>query len=151
MASVNIKTNLSSVVGNIQRKIKEATDKEYLLRPICFDVIDLITKRIHIDGKNSAGSNIGSYSSSYLKVRQKFNRKEGDKVVVSLTRQLENDYSVIATQNGYGVGFNNIINKKKVDWVEEKKGKIFGLTSDELSYVKGAAEDLINAKLNEPE
>lgn len=147
MASIRVNTNINSVIGNITEKIKVATNPEYLLRPICFDIIELLSKRIHIDGKNSSGAEIGKYSSSYLKLRERNNRTEGRKVVISLTRQLENDYAVIATDKGYGVGFNNRINREKVNWVQDKYGRIFGLTTDELNYVRLYAEDLINAAL----
>lgn len=148
---VTIKLNIQPVVDLIQTKISRLKDKEYLLRPVAFDVIDLMTKRIHIDGVASDAGPIGTYSSSYLKYsRPKFNRSKDPKVIVSLTRQLENDWSVIATTNGYGIGFKNIFNYKKARWVESVKGKaIFDLSSNEREYVTKKVNALVNAAINE--
>ena len=37
---------------------------------------------------------------------------------MSLTRNMENDFQVIATDTGYGLGFNNPDNVKKADWLQ---------------------------------
>ncbi len=53
-------------------------------------------QRIHKDGLAADGNAIGSYSSGYLNYR-KNNKRGGDtKIIVSLTRQLENDRSVLS-------------------------------------------------------
>lgn len=148
---VTIKLNIQPVVDLIQSKISRLKDKEYLLRPVAFDVIDLMTKRIHIGGVASDGAPIGTYSSSYLKyTRPKFNRSKEPKIIVSLTRQLENDWSVIATTNGYGIGFKNIFNYKKARWVEAiKKKAIFDLSVSEREYITKKVNELVNAAINE--
>lgn len=145
MASVNIKTNIGEVTKAVREKLLKLSDKEFLLRPISFDVIDLMTKRIHIDGKDAGDQPIGVYSKSYLKLRQeKFSRKSDAKIIVSLTRQLENDWSVIATEKGYGVGFTNLFNLQKARWVEASKAKeIFSLSSSEQEYVSERIGELI--------
>lgn len=149
MASIRIKTNIDQVVSNITSKLQTATNPEYLLRPICFDVIDLMTNRIHKEGKASDEGLIGTYKLSYLKLRErKYNRSSDPKIIVSLTRQLENDWAVIATPKGYGVGFNNPFNLQKARWVEEqKKKKIFSLAASESTHVRELASELINQAL----
>lgn len=134
---MRIQTNIGQVAKAIAEKLKILKDPEYLLRPVALGLIDKMTQRIHVDGKASDGGEIGQYSNSYLKARQRkpYNRTADRKIIVSLTRQLENDWSVIATQRGYGIGFKNSFNLDKLRWVEEGKGKKIGdLTADEEKY-----------------
>lgn len=142
MASITITTNLSGVMAEIKRQLETVRSKEYLLRPVAQEQIRLMHRRIHEEGKASDGMEIGKYSEGYMKIREeKYNRKPDKKVIISLTRQLENDYAVIDTPAGYGVGFNNKFNFDKSKWVQENYGKkIFDMTPKELQ----AAIDFIN-------
>lgn len=150
MASIKIKTNIANVVTDLNDRLKKLTDKDYLLRPVCFDLIDLMTKRIHLDGIGSDGDQIGTYSSGYLKLRQQeYQRSADPKVIVSLTRQLQNDWSVIATANGYAIGFLNAFNLQKARWVEVQKGRIFDLTTGEREYATERLNELTNEALND--
>lgn len=81
--------------------------------------------------------------------RPKYNRTADTKVVISLTRQMENDFSVIATEKGYGLGYKNIENAKKVGYVETTYNrKIFGLTASEKEKVKKVAREFVKQKLS---
>lgn len=147
MATISVNTNIAEITEKLRNKLGKLKDKEYLLRPVCFDLIELMKLRIHEKGNSAAGTQIGTYSNRYLKLRQtKYNRSSDTKVIVSLTRQLENDWSVIATERGYGVGFKNKFNLQKARWVEEiKEVSIFALTKQENKY----ASDLISQLVNE--
>lgn len=140
-----IKTNIGEVNERIEGKLKKLGDKEYIPRILSFDLIDLMTKRIHVDGLAADESQIGGYNSQYLKLRQsKFSRSTDKKIIVSLTRQLENDWSVIATNSGYGIGFLNPLNFQKARWVEENKDKkIFNLSPTEQQYVNDTVTQLV--------
>lgn len=140
MAKITVNTNIAEVTGRIREKLNKLKDKEYILRPVCFDLIELMKKRIHEDGLNASNTAIGTYSNAYMRERKKHQRSDDRKVIVSLTRQLENDWSVIATSRGYGIGFKNPFNLQKARWVEVQKGVIFSLTAGENKY----ASDLIN-------
>lgn len=144
MASIQIKTNLGEVIGDVSGRLAVLENPDYLLRPVCFDLIDLMTKRIHENGIASDGSPIGTYNNAYLKLREKkYSRTADKKVIVSLTRQLENDWSVIPTTNGYGIGFKNSLNFDKAGWVEEQKDKvIFSLSTAEEAYAFQRFTDL---------
>jgi len=137
---------LSQFVVQLQGKLEVLKNREYLLRPVAFGVIDLIQKRIHIDGKASDGNAIGTYSSAYVRgLRKKNNRGSSTKVIISLTRQLENNYAVIATPKGYGIGFLNAFDYNKSQWVEATYGKpIFALTTEEHQYALDYITDLVN-------
>lgn len=180
---VTIKLNITPVVNLLQAKLGKLADKEYLLRPVAFDVIDLMTKRIHIDGIASDGNQIGQYSKGYLalrsgvfqnsdrfkkgtqkgnvknagnhskgasegKARPSYHRGTDPKVIISLTRQLENDYNIIATQRGYGIGFLNPLNYKKSQWVQATyKKKIFNLTVSEYQFAINKVNELTTQAL----
>jgi len=82
-------------------------------------------------------------------LRPNYNRSSDTKVIVSLTRQLENDYQVIATQRGYAIGFNNSLNFDKSQWVEANQKKIiFNTTAEEKDYILERAVELVNDAIN---
>lgn len=165
--AMKIQTNIGQVTKEIAERLKVLKDPDYLLRPVAFGLIDKMTQRIHIDGKASDDTEIGQYSNSYMKLRtgsfktdkisrgpnkgqarEKYNRTSDTKVIVSLTRQLENDWSVIAVDKGYGVGFKNSFNLEKLRWVEENKGKKIGdLTPDEEKYTVDYINELVSEAL----
>lgn len=147
---MTIKSNIKVVTGRIKQQLEKLKDKEYLLRPVAIEVIPLMTERIHQKGLASDDGQIGTYSNSYLKLRQsKYKRDASSKVIVSLTRQLENNWSLIATPTGYGIGFTNPFNLQKARWVEEIKGKvIFDMAKTEQSYAVERINELVSDALN---
>lgn len=147
---ITVKSNIKVIAGRIKQQLEKLKNKEYLLRPVAIEVIPLMTERIHQKGEASDGGQIGTYNNSYLKLRQsKYKRDASNKVIVSLTRQLENNWSIIATQNGYGIGFTNPFNMQKARWVEAGKGKIiFSLTKSEQTYAVERINELVSDALN---
>ena len=73
------------------------------------------------------------------------------KVVSSLTRQQENDFSVVATDTGgYGLGYNNIENFNKAGYVEDTYGKsIFSHTESERGQVYEIAQAVVDGTIND--
>jgi hypothetical protein len=70
-------------------------------------------------------------------------------VIVSLTRKLEQDWAVIATQNGYGIGFLNPLSLQKLRWVEAIKDKtISNLSKSEQQYAVDRINELVADALN---
>lgn len=151
MATIKLSVNILEPSKRLSKKLEKLKDNQYLFRQVCFDLIDLMTKRIHIDGNASDGSPIGAYNPGYLKRRVKYFKRTNDaKIVVSLTRQLENDWSVIATARGYGVGFKNPFNLKKARWVESiKDKKIFKLSSSENKYAFDSINFLVKKAIGD--
>lgn len=149
MALLTVKTNLNQVLTSLGQSIKSITDPNYLLRPVAIEVLPMMTERIHQKGQASDGTQIGTYSNGYLRTREKNNRGKDKKVIVSLTRQLENNWSVLETTNGYGIGFTNPFNADKLKWVEEAKGKIIaGLSSGEIDYAFERVNELVEDALS---
>lgn len=141
---------LKEIAANIGRKLEELQNPEYLIRPVAQDLVVLMTQRIHDEGKASDDSAIGNYSNAYLKLREsKYNRTADTKVVISLTRQLENDWSVVAIDKGYGIGFKNAHNRDKSRWVEATYNKpIFSLSKSEQQYAQQRWKELIQDALS---
>lgn len=96
-------------------------------------------------GVFSKGSNTGAS-------RPRYNRDSSTKVILSLTRQMENDMRVIATgPNAYGIGYSNPLNFNKSQWNEATynlRGKIFSLSKTEITAVQIIAEKFVNDALS---
>lgn len=75
--------------------------------------------------------------------RPKYNRTSDTKVILSLTREMENDMKVISLKSGaYGIGFSNTHNYNKSQWAEaqyKRKGKIYALSTEEVAAVETIA------------
>lgn len=148
MAILSLKFDTAGLGERLKARFQTLANPEYLLRPVAFDLIALMTQRIHDRGVASDGQLIKKgqgYSKGYMYTRAKNNRNKNDKpIVISLTRQLENDWSVIAIQGGYGIGFKNTINYNKSQWVEAMFAqKIFSLHPDEQKYAQQRFQELI--------
>ncbi len=145
---VTVTTNISAVIDKIKSNFELLKDREYLLRPLAIETIPNMKERIHKEGKASDGEQIGTYSTGYMRTRAENNRSKDTKIIVSLTRQLENDWSLLGTATGYGIGFNNPFNREKAGWVEDQKGKIiFNLASAEKDYIKERLQELVNGAI----
>lgn len=147
---ISVNSNGEEFFGLVRKDIaslmsKEETDK--LLRTIASSLTPVMRDRVHVQGKDSNEQPIGTYSPEYMKVRtgsfkspkisrgihkgevrKKYNRTADRKVILSLTRQMENDMSVceknpIKTNYGYAIGYQNDLNFDKLTWLEEKYDK----------------------------
>lgn len=143
---------------------KEETDK--LLRTIASTLTGVMRDRVHVQGKDANEQQIGTYSPEYMKVRtnnfkspkivrginkgqarKKYNRTADTKVILSLTRQMENDMSIceknpIKTTYGYAIGYQNELNFEKLTHLEEKYNKKI------LTKLSKAEEELTNEIVN---
>jgi len=123
---LTFKSNLKDVVSSIVGRVKSINDlnaeqRDKMLRTIAFDTAAQMKVRIHQDGKNSKDTAIGEYSNSYLKFRENNGRGTDKKVILSLTRQMENDFSIIGGSGatGYDLGFKNPDNANKAEWLQK--------------------------------
>lgn len=134
-----------TISENLLSKFELLKDKEYLLRPLAIETIPLMKDRIHVDGRASDGEQIGEYANSYMRKRAEAGRGPSRRIIVALTSQLEQDWAVLPTDNGYGIGFNNPLNADKMRWVEEQKGKIIAnLSADEKQYISERLQELVD-------
>lgn len=179
-------SNVSVIVGKYRKKLIElGNNPDQLLRTVALAVLPQVKKRVHIEGKDSSGNQIGTYSPGYMKLRTgnygnsgriskgknkgvlknsgvysrgdkkgqprpKYNRTSDTKVILSLTRQMENDLSALPSGTGYGIGFNNPDNFQKSQWNEETyKKDIWKLTDDERALAKDTAEQFTDDYLKQ--
>jgi hypothetical protein len=131
----------ASGLDDLSKKLSGAAgggiSPDSLLREIAVSMVGVIQERIHTDGKKADGSNIGTYSDGYLKQRIKAKNFSDPKVVLFYTGDMQNDWKIIPlSDTEYGLGYDNSLNANKADWAEERFGKIFALSDQELNDVR---------------
>jgi hypothetical protein len=182
---LTISSNIGKVIGDNLQALEKLKNPDQMLRNMATTITGVMRKRVHEDGKDSSGAQIGVYSESYMKVRTgnygnsgkyakgknkgelknsgiytkgpnkgqarpKYNRTADTKVIISLTRQLENDLGTnesdpIKTGEGYAIGFKNPLNYEKSQKVEKHfKKDIWKLTSEEEKIVSQIADKYVS-------
>lgn len=117
---ITIGNNVKRTTDELSAAIKDLIDnQEPILLAIASSVLAEMSHRIHTRGLRADGSKLGTYSNSYMRTRERHNRTDSKEVVASLTRQMENDFSVVATAGKVGLGFKNKENFKKAGYIEE--------------------------------
>ena len=146
---MQVVSNIPMMIAGMMKKFTELQNPETVSRAVAVALQPEIRNRIHVEGKNSQGGEIGTYDNTYLKLRQtKYNRTSDSAVVASLTRMLEDSYTAQATEKGYTIGFTSPGSAEKVKHLEEKYGTIWALTDGESEMVKLVAEDTATQLLN---
>lgn len=122
---LKVQSNIQEVFGGLSSKLKSMAtpggeQQDKFMRAISLSALAELRVRVHKDGLNTKLAPIGTYTNKYLKVRQeKFSRTSDRKVIFSLTRNMENDLTVIADGDKYNIGFNNPDNFKKAQWLQD--------------------------------
>lgn len=189
-----IEISINNAIGELAEKLK-SIDKDALLRIIANEEIRMIRRRVHVEGKASDGSQIGTYSKGYMTLRTggyknkgksnagyytkgnsavydiksrkaakyhsprkvsgssmriMYNWPNDPKVILALTRKMQQQMVVLKTDNGWGIGYTNEDDYNKAIWNETRyKKAIWNLTEEEADLVKKASEEYINLKLND--
>lgn len=134
MAAINIHSNGDEIVKSISDEMITLANKDKFLKPLVSNLIFQMKDRIHDKGLNSSDQPIGTYSSGYLRRREKAGLS-GKKIIVEFTANLANDWHIVDQSNGYGIGFNDE-NYKKARYVEEiKEQDIFSLSPSDLEFI----------------
>lgn len=170
-------SNISIVIGGMSARLQGLVENpDPLLRTVALTVLPEVKKRVHVQGLDSSGSLIGTYSPGYLalrtgnysnadkfkkgarqgqhknagthtkgnsagSVRPQYHRDADPKVILSLTRQMENDMSVLPNGKAYGIGYNNPENYQKSQWNEATyKKAIWNLTESERELAQETAQ-----------
>lgn len=66
---ITIRSNIASVVIQIAEALREAIEPERLTHVVAQSMLPVIAKRIHVDGQAADGSEIGTYTEEYMRVR----------------------------------------------------------------------------------
>ena len=135
---------MAHVLNTINMKLS-ALDIKRMTNAQATTLMAVMRGRIHVQGRDSNGVPIGTYTPRYIKyTRRKAGRGTDNKVILSLTRQMENGYILVELQNGTGIGFSTHEDFQKAGWCEETYGKhIFKPTAEETALVNQIAEEYI--------
>lgn len=145
-------SNINRIVPGLRAKLEAIqANPDPMLRLMAMAVLPEMRKRVHVDGKDSDGQPLGTYTPGYMKVRiSKYNRKNDKKTIWSLTRQMENDLSLLPVAGGYGLGFKNSFNYQKSQWLQNKLGRpVWNLSATEKDLAMKVAVDYFNNAVSE--
>lgn len=149
---MNAKSNVNKVINDLLGKIqsfeKGGELSDSILREIATTMRAEVGTRIHEEGKNAAGGDIGQYTSGSYKALRNRKGRRIDKVDLSFTRQMSNQFSVIATANGYGLGWADTEKTDRAGYLEKRYGKIWALTEDEKKQTEAIAESSVKKLFN---
>lgn len=137
-------TNLPEVINTVNLRLNKLQIDE-MTRLQAYSLMAVMKDRIHVQGKDSNGTPIGTYTPAYIKyTRQKEGRGVDNKVILSLTRQLESGYQLEQIPNGYAITLRSNEDMQKARWCEETYNKpIFTPTAEERAMVMQIADDYI--------
>lgn len=171
---ITVSSNIGAVAASLTARLKEfqGSIKDKVLRTVAVDQLAKVRVRIHQEGKNADDAPIGEYSSAYLKYRQRkpFNNTSSSTIIFSLTRKMQNEFVVIPTEKGYGLGWlaqprtePNAESEKKIkkqsktkkpltnfeisQFLEERFGSVWSLTNGEKAAIKPAADRAVREEL----
>lgn len=137
---------MHEIVNQLDTRLS-SIDIDKLTRAQATTLLALMRKRIHVNGLASDGRPIGTYTKSYMKyVRPKFGRKEGSKVVLSLTRSMENSMILFPIENGTAIGYATAELTQRARWQEKRYDNrpIFSPTQQESDVLREIAKNYIN-------
>ena len=141
---MDFSSNMASVLNTVSLKLTEL-DIKRMTNEQATTLLAVMRDRIHVRGEDSNGTQIGTYTPKYIKyARKKAGRGTDNKVILSLTRQMENGYLLVELPNGTGIGFTTNEDFLKAGWCEETYGKkIFSPTAEEKELVNQIAAEYI--------
>lgn len=124
-------------------------EADTLLRLIAEGMLGETRDRIHERGEKANGDKMGTYSEKYLELRKKPTSQGGTNdsdpnIRLFFTGQMQNDYKIVPlSDTEYGLGFSNQLNADKADWAEDRFGKIYELTDQEMQGVRDIVSEYI--------
>ena len=137
------------------KELKDLTDSllsleetDSLLREISTTLLAEMRDRIHDRGIKSDGTQIGTYSNTYLEYRIEQGKGSASNVTLFFTGQMQIDFNVAPIgENAYGLGYSNILNFDKANWAEDRFGIIFEPTEQEFQQIEDVAAEFITNTL----
>ena len=137
------------------KELKDLTDSllsleetDSLLREISSTLLAEMSDRIHDRGIKSDGTQIGTYSNTYLEYRIEQGKGSASNVTLFFTGQMQLDFNVAPIgENAYGLGYSNILNFDKANWAEDRFGIIFEPTEQEFQQIEDVAAEFITNTL----
>lgn len=144
---LRIETNMDVVVNKVAMQMS-ALDIDRMTRLQATTLMALMRKRIHVEGLASDGRPIGTYTKYYAeKTRPKFGRKEGNKVVLSLTRSMEQGMILFPIAKGTAIGYATPELFQRAKWQEKRPAygarSIFSPTESERLIIAEVGRNFI--------
>jgi hypothetical protein len=113
-------------------QLESVKDTEQIAAEAALSLLAQIKRRIFQEGLNSANQPIGTYSDSYIEFRMdQYNWGPSDDVILELTGQMREDFTVGNSTEGYGLGFQNPFNAEKLAANEQRFGTVASPTDQE--------------------
>jgi 5'-3' exonuclease len=141
---ISVDVDVSALV-DLKKRVLTLAQTDSLLREIASSMLDVTRTRIHEQGIKSDGSQIGTYSPSYLELRREEEDRSNTNVNLVFRGDMERDYKIIPiSDTEYGLGYTNDKNANKAKWNTERYGRIFALTDDELNQVRDIIREYLN-------
>jgi hypothetical protein len=144
---ISIKSNFQDVLDHLVGVLSSIADVngpalDKVMRAVTADTITKLHDRIHVQGKNTAGQEFGTYSNKYLELRRQ-NGLSGSKIILRFEGQLEK-LTIVAGQSGkYSIGWLSEFNAQKAEHMETRFGPIWSLSQSEIDHAVLVAEDEI--------
>lgn len=66
---ITLKSNMGAVAARLQQRFLSIQDKDKMLRTVASNALTQVAHRIHVEGKDASGDEIGTYSPGYMSVR----------------------------------------------------------------------------------
>lgn len=118
-------------------------------RTVASSMLATTADRIFGQGKDASNTQIGTYSLGYQKTRIRKGYPNSTNVILQATTQMANDWSVIQSGQGLGLGFKNQTNADKSGWVEETYSKnIFAHTDQEKKVINALVQKTVSKIIN---
>ena len=129
-------SNINKVLGELEKGLRKIQNTEPVVQEIAVSLAASNTRRIHNEGQNVSGGQIGQYKTSTKRIRAKAGRQTSF-VDLSFSGKTSKEFVAEPVAGGWVVGFINPSGRKfsssdifKVQ--EERYGEVWGITqSDE--------------------
>lgn len=140
-----------SAFDELKGKVLSAANVDSLLREIAGTMLSQTKNRIHPQSgstRRADGSSLGNYKPDYLALRKRKINDSSPNIKFVYSSLMEGDYKVVPlSPTEYGLGFSNPKNLDKADWLEQRFGKVWALTTEELDKVRDIIKEYLATKL----
>lgn len=144
-------SNANKTLTTLSIKLKGIQNISPILRDIAVSLASSNTRRIHNEGEKVSGSQIGQYSVSYKRTREKAG-KETSFINFSFTGQLSKDFVAEPDGKNWVVGFVNPSGRQPTsgkihDLLEDKFGDVWGVTREDNRIIQIILSKAIKSRL----
>jgi len=144
-------SNANTALKTLRVKLEGVQNINPVLRDIAVSLASSNTRRIHNEGEKVSGAQIGQYSVSYKRTRERAN-KETSFINLSFTGQLSKDFVAEPDGQDWVVGFINPSGRRPTsgkihEFQEDKRGDIWGVTKDDNRIIQIILSKAIKSRL----